>query len=69
MVRGSRGQEDPCSQGAWLPHARAMCMAGYVASVKSLLLSELEISHGLKQSSKPSQDEKTMWETEASRQS
>lgn len=65
MAWGSRvpGQRsgDPC-------HVRVTCTAGCAALVKSLLLSELEISHSLKPSSKPSQDEKTIWETEASRQ-
>lgn len=68
MVWGGRAQGlrsgEPCSLAA---RARVICMAGCVALVKSLFLSEPEISHGLKQSSKPGQDEKTIWETEASR--
>lgn len=44
-------------------------MDGCMVLVKSLPLSELRIDHGLKQSSKSSRDERTVGETEASRQS
>ena len=52
-----------------VPQALVICMASCVALVKSLPLSELGIAHSLKQSSKPSRDERTIWETEAIRQS
>lgn len=51
------------------PPALLICMASCAALVKSLPLSELGIAHSLKQSSKPSRNERTIWETEAIRQS
>lgn len=44
-------------------------MDSWMALVKSLPLSELGIDHGLNQSSKSRRDERTVGETEASRQS
>lgn len=51
------------------PQALLICMASCAALVKSRPLAELGIAHSLKQSSKPSRDERTIWETEAIRQS